>query len=330
MSASAQSTEGPEARIRAAQRWLADRPVVVLAAILLLLMLLTNSVSPGFFAPKSLSTTVTLAAIYGIIAAGQTLVIFTGGIDLSIANTASAGGYIMATYALHHNTVSAVAVGLAVGLVVGLVNGIGVGVFRVQPLIMTLGVGTIVLGGLTVYSLTFNGGPVVPGAIQTLGAGTALKYVPVSLLALWLPITVLLVWVLPRSGLGRSIYAVGDNPEACRLAGVRVWQVLIATYTMCGLLAALAGITLAGITNAVDVSMASLYLLPSVAAVVIGGTSLFGGSGTYWGTVFGALILTVLDSFLTNVNASEAERRILYGAIILTLATIYSRGFSTE
>jgi ribose transport system permease protein len=317
-------------RLRSVQRWLGDRPVVALIVILLILMVLTNTVSPGFFGPKSLSTTLTLAAVYGIIAAGQTLVIFTGGIDLSVANTASASGYVMATYAIHHNTVEAVALGLAVGALVGLINGIGVGVFRVQPLIMTLGTATIVLGLLTVYSLTFNGGPIVPGPVRTIAAGTVLKYVPVSLLVVWLPLAILLIWVLPRSGLGRSIYAVGDNPVACRLAGVRVWQVLIATYVICGILSALAGIILSGITNAVDVSLATLYLLPSVAAVVIGGTSIFGGSGTYWGTVFGALILTVLDSFLTNVNASEATRRILYGVIILALATVYSRGFGGE
>jgi ribose transport system permease protein len=126
------------------------------------------------------------------------------------------------------------------------------------------------------------------------------------------------------------IYAVGDNAIACRLAGVRTWQVLLAVYALCGTLSAAAGILLVGFNDAADLGIATPFLLPSVAAVVIGGTSIFGGVGGYAGTILGALILTVLDSLLTILNASQAVRQILYGLIILALAAIYARAASVD
>jgi ribose transport system permease protein len=110
-----------------------------------------------------------------------------------------------------------------------------------------------------------------------------------------------------------------------RLAGTRSWQLLIAAYALCGMCAAIGGLLLVGLTNAADLGLATSYLLPSVAAVVIGGTSIFGGFGSYSGTIFGALILTVLDSFLTLINVAQSVRQILYGAIILGLAALYAR-----
>ena len=129
---------------------------------------------------------------------------------------------------------------------------------------------------------------------------------------------------LRYSGFGRMIYAVGDNPVATRLAGVRNWQVLLAVYALCGLLSAMAGILLVGFNNAADTQIGAPFLLPSVAAVVIGGTSIFGGVGGYSGTILGAIILVVLDSLLTLLDASQAVKQILYGLIILGLAWLYA------
>ena len=126
------------------------------------------------------------------------------------------------------------------------------------------------------------------------------------------------------------IYAIGDNPVASRLAGVRIWQVQLFVYAACGVLSALAGVLLVGFNNAADLGIASPFLLPSVAAVVIGGTSIFGGFGGYTGTILGALILTLLDSLLVILDASQAARQILYGLIVLALAAIYARASSSE
>jgi ribose transport system permease protein len=193
---------------------------------------------------------------------------------------------------------------------------------------MTLGVSTITVGGLTIYSqkrFVAN----VPEFVVTLGSGRFLTYIPYNLL-IWAPIAALIILGLRYSGLGRMIYAVGDNPLACRLAGVRVWQVQLTVYALCGLLSGVAGVLLVGFNNAADLGIASPFLLPSVAAVVIGGTSIFGGVGGYAGTILGALILTVLDSLLVIVDASQALRQIIYGLIILGLAAIYARATSSD
>jgi ribose transport system permease protein len=222
-----------------------------------------------------------------------------------------------------HGAAVAIAVALAVGLGIGLVNGIGVAVFRVNPLIMTLGVSTITLGYLTIYSQQ-RFVSLVPEFVSKLGSERFLTYIPYDLLV-WAPIAALIILGLRYSGIGRMIYAIGDNPEACRLAGVRVWQVQLFVYAVCGLLSALAGVLLVGFNNAADLGIGAPFLLPSVAAVVIGGTSIFGGLGGYTGTILGALILTVLDSMLVILNASQATRQILYGLIVLALAALYAR-----
>ncbi len=309
------------------RRYLQDHPILVLSLLLLVLVGAQEAIRPGAVTPNWIRTTVLFAAPLGILAAGQTLVMLTGGIDLSVANVATAAAYIMASNA-RHGDAQAVFLGLAVGVLVGLVNGLGIAVFQAQPLIMTLGMALVVTGALEVYSLfAVTSVPSVPGFIHSLGAGNILGIVPASLL-LWVPIAVVLVVGLRRTGFGRLLYAIGDNAAACRLAGVRVWQVRLVNYTLCGLLSAVAGLVLAGLLNTADVGLANVFLLPSVAAVVIGGTSIFGGSGNYSGTIIGALILTILSSLLTLLDAPEPIKQILYGGIILLLATAYTRVLS--
>jgi ribose transport system permease protein len=130
---------------------------------------------------------------------------------------------------------------------------------------------------------------------------------------------------LRRSGYGRLLYAVGDNEVAARLSGVRIWQVLLGLYVLSAVLAGLAGLILTGVTNSASATLADRYLLPSVAAAVIGGTSIFGGRGGYSGTIVGALILTVLTSLLTVLQMPEPVRQILFGVIILAVAAAYTR-----
>jgi ribose transport system permease protein len=190
---------------------------------------------------------------------------------------------------------------------------------------MTLGTAGIVTGLLTVRAaVNRSSGTDVPSFVRKVGGEPLVSFVPNSLI-LWVLISVVVIVGLRRSGFGRMLYAYGDNPMAMRLAGVRSWQLLLVTYTICGALAAVAGIVLAGLLNAADLGLADSFLLPSIAAVVLGGTSLFGGVGTYSGTIMGALILTVLDSFLTLLKADDSVRQILYGLIILALAALYAR-----
>jgi ribose transport system permease protein len=329
----APETAGGESRAEVLRRHLTDNPAIVLSGVFVLLFVGTDVVNriqtggQAFLTLDQISTTFLYAAILGLMAAGQTLVMLTGGVDLSVATTATAAAFMISTYATS-GTAVAVLMALAVGLGIGLVNGLGVALARVNPLIMTLGVSVITIGALTIYSQKrFVAEP--PDLVQTLGSGRFLEYIPYDLLV-WAPVSALIILGLRYSGLGRMIYAVGDNPVACRLAGVRVWQVQLTVYAVCGLLSGAAGILLVGFNNAADLGIGAPYLLPSVAAVVIGGTSIFGGVGGYSGTILGALILTVLDSLLTILDAEQSIRQIVYGLIILALAAIYARATSAE
>jgi ribose transport system permease protein len=295
--------------------------------LILLLVLLVAGIElvrPGTVTATWISNTLLFAAPLGILAAGQTLVMLTGGIDLSVASVATGAAYLLSTNS-SSGTVLAILIGLSLGMAVGLLNGIGIAVLRVQPLVMTLGTGLMSLGIMVVYSQTMlASAPRVPQVIVLLGSGKIGGILPIDLF-LWVPLAALMIFALARSGFGRLLYAIGDNRVACQLAGIRVWQVLLVDYVLCGLLAALAGLVLVGSTNAADLSLADVYLLPSVAAVVIGGTSIFGGRGGYAGSIVGALILTVLNSLLTLLDAPEPIKQILYGAIILLLAAVYTR-----
>jgi ribose transport system permease protein len=308
----------------AALDFLRARTILALILLLALFVLGVELVRPGMVTPLWASNTLLFAAPLAIMAAGQTLVMLTGGIDLSVASVATGAAYLLATNASHGDAY-AIALALLLGLIVGVVNGVGVALLRVQPLVMTLGTGLMTGGVMIVYSQDMMASqPHVPQLIQTLGSGKWPGLVPIDLF-LWVAIGALMLFGLHRTGFGRLLYAVGDNREACHLAGVRVWRVLFLDYLLCAVLAAITGLVLVGGTNAADLSLADGYLLPSVAAVVIGGTSIFGGRGGYAGTIVGALILTVLTSLLTLLDVSEPNKQILYGAIILGLAAAYAR-----
>jgi len=200
-----------------------------------------------------------------------------------------------------------------------------VGVFRVHPLIVTLGMSFVVLGLANVWQLqSVQTGAGVPDILRTIGSGLQFEMIPNSLIV-FVPVVVLILLMLRRTGYGRLLYAIGDNETAARLSGARSWQVLIVLYVMSALLAGIAGLVLSGATNTASVSLADQLLLPSVAAAVIGGTSIFGGRGGYGGTIVGALILTVLAALLTVLGLPEPTRQIVFGAIIVAVAAAYTR-----
>jgi ribose transport system permease protein len=319
-------------RLRRLQRFVADNPALILVVVLVALLVITDLINrhqtgSPFVTWKQLSTTFLVAAPLGLIAGGQTLVMLTGGVDLSIAYIATAAAYVTAWQG-GSGTATALLFGLATGAAIGLVNGVGVAVFRVNPLIMTLGVGSVLFGMLSIYaSRAFE--KTIPGIVSSLGTERFFGYLPVNVL-LWAPVAAVLILGLRYTGYGRMLYAVGDNAVASRLAGVRVWQVLLVAYMLCGLLAAMGGMLLVGFVGNPDLGLATPYLLPSVAAVVIGGTSILGGFGGYGGTIVGALILTVLTSLLNVLDASEWVKQVLYGGLIIAFTAIYARASGAD
>ncbi len=272
-----------------------------------------------------MGVTLRAAVPLAILAACQTLTMLTGGIDLSVGAVASMAAFIMATQAPSIHPGLAIVLGFLAALVAGTVTGVGVGVFRVHPLIMTLGMSLVILGLMNVYQLAVvQAGTEIPEPILWLGSGTTFGFLPNNLLV-FVPLAALVLAGLRYSGYGRLLFAVGDNPIAARLSGARVWQVHVALYVISALLAAVAGLLASGLANTASIGLVTESVLPSVAAAVIGGTSILGGRGGYSGTIVGALILTVLTTLLTVLEMPDAMRQVLFGAIIVLVAAAYTR-----
>jgi len=309
---------------RRVRRFLRDRPIIPLIVLLVALVVVLQILRPGIVNERWVANTIRFAIPLAILAACQTLTMLTGGIDLSAGTVATMSAFVMATQAVAHDPAVAVLIALVPAVLIGLANGVGVGVFRVHPLIMTLGTSLIGTGVLQVYQRTVIAtGSVIPEGLAWLATGRT--YGLPNALLLFVPLAALIIFMLRSTGFGRLLYAVGDNERATRIAGVLYWQVMLALYTLSGLFAGIAGLLYVGLIKAPSLSLAEPLLLPSVAAAVIGGTSMFGGRGGYSGTIVGALILQVLTTLLTLLQMPEGFRRILFGLIVLGVTAAYIR-----
>ena len=316
-------------------RFLRDNPMIPLLVFLFLLIAVLEVMRPGIVMPiragrDGLISTfwvgnlIKFAIPLAMLAACQVLTMLTAGIDLSAGVVATVAAFVCATLSSVWGVAPAVLTALACGVLVGLVNGFGVGVVRVHPLIMTLGTGLIATGCLPVYQrMVINAGTEIPGFLEWLGIGRTLG-MPNGLF-LFIPFAIFIIWLMRYTGFGRVLFALGSNERAAKLSGVRAWQVYIALYMLSGAIAALAGLLYLGMIRQTSLSLANPLLLPSVAAAVIGGTSIFGGRGSYAGAIIGALILRVLDTMLTLMQMPEGARTALFGLIILAVTALYVR-----
>lgn len=304
-------------------RWLLH-PVTLTYLVVAVLWLVAGIAKPGFARIGHLRYLLELAAIIGISAAGQTLVIIAAGIDLSVASVITFAAIMLPIVSVGWDPVGLFGVGtvLAITTCIGAVNGIGVVLLRVHPLIITLATATILQGSL----LLIAGGSAVSttnAAVVWLG-NARVHGVPVTVLT-WVVVAAAVLVLLHGSVLGRWLYAIGTNPSASRLAGVNVPLTLIVAYAISGFAAGLAGLLLLGMNRQGYVGLGEPYLLGSIAAVVVGGTSILGGRGTYLGTIAGAIILVTLTALITVVNASPGLRSILFGGLILAMLLVAGR-----
>jgi ribose transport system permease protein len=317
-------TAVPQSPLAQVGRVMRDQPVIPLVLLLLALVAVLQVMQPGIVNERWLGNTVKFAMPLAMLAACQTITMYTGGIDLSAASVATIAGFVVATQQPILGDWLAMAVALVPAVLIGLLNGVGVAVFRVHPLIMTLGTGLIGIGCLQVYQRgVIATGSVVPPFLEWLGTGRTWG-LP-NALCLFLPFAALILYAQGRFGFGRLLYALGANEKAARLSGVRSWQVFLALYVLSAVIAGVTGLLYVGLIKAPSLSLVDPLLLPSVAAAVIGGTSIFGGRGSYAGTIVGALILTVLGTMLTLLQIDEGGRRVLFGAIILIVTALYIR-----
>lgn len=282
---------------------------------------------PQFATIVHLSDTLQIAGFLGVVAIGEGVVILGAGIDLSI-------GYVMTGSAVLVSSLAAAGfpslidllAGLGAGVLAGLINGIGVTKFKISPLVMTLAVGNIVQGIVLVETngSPKSGSPGILTAIANHNLGGDLTWTVI----VWLVLAVAAACFLGMTRTGRYLYAIGTNTRAAELSGVPVARVSVATYMISGFTAAVAGCLLLGYTGISSATMGNTYMLPAIAAVVLGGTSILGGRGTSAGIALGAFLLTVIESLLTVVNVSQAGREMLEGAILLLVIVLYSGRFS--
>jgi len=324
------ATDTLHPELKRASWWYHQRTLLILAALFVVLMAVAGLLSADGFTSKLIFSTLLVAAPLGLLAAGQTLTMLSGGIDLSIAIIATGAAYIVGSQTGRVGPGGALLIGLAFVLIVGLVNGLAVGVFQVNPLIMTLGMSAILLGFLTVGSQSFlSGATNLPPIVKDLASGTYFGVIPRNLL-IWVAVAVVVLLLQRRFGYGRTLYAVGDNPVASRLAGIRRWQVVLVVYVLSAVLGGIAGLLLASRAGGVaGLQLADQLLLPSVAAAVIGGTSIMGGIGGYGGTILAVLCLTALDKILTLAqvggSGSQDIKLMTYGLVIIALSWVYAR-----
>ena len=305
-------------------RLMVERPLIPLIFLLAGLVGVLEIMQPGVVNARWIANTIKFAIPLAMLAACQTLTMLTGGIDLSAGTVATITAFVMATLAPLTGVPAAVAMGLSCALLIGLTNGFGVAIARVHPLIMTLGTGLIGFGCLLAYQrYVIATGSKIPDFLIWLGIGRTLG-LPNGLF-LFIPFAMLLIWAQRRTGFGRLLYAIGSNEAATRISGVRSGQVFFALYALSGVIAGITGLLYIGIVKTPSLSLALPLDLPSVAAAVVGGTSIFGGRGGYGGTIVGALILTVLATMLTLLQMPEGARRILFGVIILAVTALYVR-----
>jgi len=311
-------------RLNSLRQLIGGNPLVPLVLLLIVLIGTLEVMQPGIINARWLGNTVKFAIPLAMLAACQTLTMLTGGIDLSAGTVATIGAFVTATVSPHLGVPAAVLFALSCALLLGLINGFGVAICRVHPLIMTLGTGLIGIGCLLVYQrFVIATGTKIPDFLVWLGTGRTWD-LPNGLL-LFIPFAALLIWGQRRTGFGRLLYAVGSNETAARLSGVRVWQVRFTLYALSSVIAGITGLLYLGLVKTPSLSLALPLDLPSVAAAVIGGTSIFGGRGGYSGTIIGALILSVLATMLTLLQMPEGARRIVFGLIILLVTAIHVR-----
>jgi ribose transport system permease protein len=293
---------------------------LVVAAVWIAASLLTR----GFGAYGHLRYLLELAAVIGLVAAGQTLVVIGGGIDLAVGAVITVTAILLPLLSVAWDPTGLVGVAatLLVAAGIGFLNGLGIAALRVHPLIMTLAMATLLQGLLVIVA----GGSAITvrnPVVEWLGSARPAG-VPVGIL-LWLVVSAGVLVLLHRTAAGARIFALGTSPLAARLSGVDIGRTTVLLYTLSGLAAGIAGVLVLGMNRQGYVGIGDPYLLTSIAAVVLGGTSILGGRGTYAGTIPGAILLVTITALITVVNASPGWRSILFGGLILGLLLLSGR-----
>jgi len=303
-------------------------PVAAAALCTLALLLIGSLYSSNFLSVDYLLLQLQIASFLGIVATGAMLVILLGGIDLSVPWVVTVGGVMSAAAAGWWGatgTAIAIPFGIACGAVFGLVNGIGVAYLRVPSMIFTLGINAVAQGLIVVQTGGFAPQDRATPTMHLIATGRSLLGLPNALLV-WLVVGGATMFMLHRSALGRSIYAVGNRERAAYLSGIDTRRITLLVFVLAGACSAAAGVLLTGYSTKAYQAMGDAYLLPAIAAVVLGGTHILGGRGSYLGTVVGVVLITLLQSILSVMQIPEMGRQVIYGVVIVVMLLVYGRG----
>ncbi|RWH73943.1 MAG: ABC transporter permease [Mesorhizobium sp.] len=304
----------------------ADPAVLTAFACIVLLLFVGSLYSRSFLSPEYLLQQLKVASFLGIIATGMMLVILLGQIDLSVPWSVAAGAMMACAAAAYGPVGVALAIpfGIFCGVAIGIVNGVGVAYLRIPSMIITLATNAVAQGLMVVYTGGFSPQDSATRAMRYLATGFAIPGVP-NAVVIWALIGAAMVFVLTRTGFGRTVYGIGNRERAAYLSGIDTRRVVLIAFAVSGGLSAFGGVLLAGYASKAAQSMGDAYLLPSIAAVVLGGTSILGGRGSYLGTVAGVILITLLQSILSVMQMPEAGRQIIYGVVIVAMLLLYGR-----
>jgi ribose transport system permease protein len=315
-----------------AQRLGLDLPVAIAFGCIIVLLLAGALYSREFLSPDYLLQQLQVAAFLGIIASGAMMVILLGHIDLSVPWTVTLGA-MMATalsgWIGAPGVWLAIPFGIFCGAIIGVLNGLGVAYFRLPSMIFTLGMNAVVQGLMILHT-----GGVAPqdhatAAMHFIAVQRSLLGIP-NALFVWILVGVITILILRRTAFGRAVYAIGNRESVAYLSGINTNLILIGCFAFCGACAAFAGVLLAGYSTKAYQAMGDAYLLPAIAAVVLGGTNILGGRGNYLGTIAGVILITLLQSILSVMQMPEAGRQVIYGAVIVGMLLLYGRGAKTR
>ncbi|HEX3765842.1 MAG TPA: ABC transporter permease [Kofleriaceae bacterium] len=303
-----------------------DRAVLAAIGCNVVLLIAGALYDANFLSLDYLLQQLQVASFLGVIATGVLLVVLLGHIDLSIPWVVTLGGMMSTATAGHAGIAGSFAIPFAVacGAGFGLANGLGVAYLRVPSMIFTLATNTIAQGLMVVHTSGFAPQDHATPAMHLLAVERSILGIP-NAVWVWAVIGGATVAMLRRTGFGRRIYAIGNGERAVYLSRGHVGRVVVACFALSGACSAFAGVLLAGYSTKAYQAMGDPYLLPAIAAVVLGGANILGGRGSYLGTVAGVILVTLLQSILSIVQMPEAGRQVIYGTVIIAMLLAYGR-----
>jgi len=310
-----------------------QRGIAIGFGLLAALLILGAILVPGFISPRNARSILLLAAFLGLASLGQTLCALVGALDLSIPYLIGGANILFPSLLVAGLPAwLAIVVVVLLGAFIGFGNGLLSFKLQGQALIMSLGIGFAVVGAVQLYTSLGSafGGTVfapVPNWLRNFAAfnGKTFGFPVPPVVILWLLLTAAAIWALYNTWFGRSVYAVGGSRVAAARLGISELRVWTAIHSVSGAMSALTGVLLLGFSGGGFVGVGDPYLFTTVAAVVIGGTSLLGGAGGYGATVLGVLVLTVLTSLLVGLGLNFAAQQAIVGLLIVPMVAIYAR-----